>query len=256
MKTYRLAILLSGSGSTAEAIIKTSRAGKLAGVKPVVVISNLKDAPGLTRAGNLGVDTRVVERKGKTMMQFGLDILNILKQYDAQLVSQNGWLPLTPPGVIKAYKGKIINQHPGPLDPGKDDFGGPGMYGKRVTAARLVYAWMTAGGNWTESTVHHVTDEFDKGRVIRIETLPFPSKLLPMSLGQLQRHTAEFADAVNALAALLLPIEHANVIAVLQAYGRAGRFPSFQRKKALVPESHHALLMQAKEYAIQVFPNG
>ncbi len=256
MKMYRLAILLSGSGTTAEAIIKASQAGVLAGVIPVVAISNVNDAAGLTKARALGVDTHVVERKGKTSVQFGRELVSVLQKYNVMIVSQNGWLPLTPAPVIEAYKGNIINQHPGPLDPGKNDFGGKGMYGKRVTAARLAYAWMTGEGNWTESTVHHVTDDFDKGDVIRVEMLPFISEFSGLSMSEMKKHTDVFINSVNKLTALLLPLEHTNVISALRLFGEKDSFPVFRRKKTLVGVQHRAILAQAKEFAMHVFSNG
>ncbi len=49
----------------------------------------------------------------------------------------------TAEAVIKACRrGRIINQHPEPLDPSRDDFGGKGMYGAWVSCARLIYEYL------------------------------------------------------------------------------------------------------------------
>jgi phosphoribosylglycinamide formyltransferase 1 len=254
----RLAMLISGSGTTAQSVLSAWQKGKLPGIQPVLVLASRDDAAGIAKAKAFGVTTAVVNPKRyESQRAFGEGVLGVLRKFRVTLVSQNGWLPLTPPGVIEAYKGKIINQHPGPLDPGRDDYGGKGMYGRRVAAARLAYAWMAGGENWTESTVHHVTREFDKGEIIRIEALPFP---LPsggvISRLQLQERRDEFAGAVDDLAKALLPSEHMNVIAVLKEYGERGNFSQFVRKNVLVPASKRLMLAKAKEFAIQVFPNG
>ena len=62
---------------------------------------------------------------------------------------------------MNRWNGSIYNQHPGPLSGnGKPDFGGRGMCGTAVTAARILT---------TESTVHMVTPGLDDGRLVRIQ---------------------------------------------------------------------------------------
>jgi phosphoribosylglycinamide formyltransferase 1 len=256
MKMSRLAILISGSGTTAEAVIRASRSGKLANLKPVVLISNIPEATGLAKAKALGVDIMVVERKGKTMTQFSNDLLHALEKSGADLVSQNGWLPLTPPPVITAFKGRIINQHPGPLDPGKADFGGKGMYGRRVTAARIAYAWITGEDHWTEATTHHVTEEFDKGGVIRTEILKMPSPSHLMTIKQLKDKPDDLIQETMETTKKLLPLEHVNVIETLSEFAKHGKFPTMKRSTPLVHDRRKGILDEVKELAIAVFPNG
>ena len=235
MKTLHLAILLSGSGSTAQAIIRACQSGSLRGITPVVVIGNNVQAGGLEKARLLGIKTRVVRD----------DLLETLQGCQVDLISQNGWLPLTPKNVVDRYKGRLINQHPGPLDPGRSDFGGIGMYGRRVTCARIAYALMTGGNNWTEATTHLVTEEFDKGMVIRAERLSF--RILPDS---------NLIDATNNVTAKLLPLEHKNVIATLDSYVKFGNFPEVQRIVPLVPAKHENIVKKSKKIAIELFPHG
>ena len=257
MKNKRLALLISGGGTTAEAVIQASARGKLKGIKPVVVISSRKDAGGIAKAKALHISTRVVDPKTcATRAAFGKKILAILRAFDVDVVSQNGWLPLTPLEIIQAYNGNIMNQHPGPLDPGREDFGGKGMYGKRVTCARIAYAWMSGGDFWTESSVHMVTEEFDKGSVLRAVKLRMPSVKKPVSFDALRANTKKLINTTNEVASALLPLEHANVIAVVQLFAKKHPLPSVRRRSPLVVKKDEALLQKAKELAIALFPKG
>lgn len=75
---------------------------------------------------------------------------------------------------MNRWNGSIYNQHPGPLSGnGKPDFGGRGMCGTAVTAARILYLLETGENDpeklTTESTVHMVTPGLDDGRLVRIQ---------------------------------------------------------------------------------------
>jgi folate-dependent phosphoribosylglycinamide formyltransferase PurN len=236
----RLAILLSGFGTTAGAILTACQKGTLIGIQPVVIISNRPEAQGLLKAKSFNIPIAVVNPK---------QLLEILRSYKADIVSQNGWLPLTPPDVIAAYKGKIINQHPGPLDPGYSDFGGKGMYGKRVTAARIAYAWMSKGDYWTEATTHIVTAEYDKGQIIRTEKLSIPVVVNNIT-------SRKIIDTTNEIAAKLLPLEHKNVLITLQEYVKNRKFSTLPRKKRLIPQANFEYAIKAKKLAAELFPKG
>lgn len=237
MKTVRVALLISGGGTTAEAVISACQRGFLKGIDPVVVISSRADAPGIMRAKKLRIPTLVA----------GADaLLRILQLFRVNVVSQNGWLPLTPPSVIRQYKGNIINQHPGPLDTGRPDFGGKGMYGKRVICARIAYAWLTGCDFWTEATTHIVTTEFDTGPAIRRVRMSIP----------LSASRRGIIRATNEVAAKLLPIEHANVIATLQMFAARKKLPELRRRMPLILAKNINILLQAKRLAIELFPKG
>jgi len=247
----KLAILISGSGSTAEAIIKTCQEKRLEGILPVVVISSRSDALGIQKAKNLGVKTLVVSPKDfRSKKEFGQRLLEILQKYKIDLVSQNGWLPLTPAVVIEKYQGRIINQHPGPLDPGrKFDFGGKGMYGARVMCARLAYEWLTKEENpWTEATVHFANEEYDKGELLRVEKMALPPFRGKFNEQILKEKTLEAQRR-------LLPLEHQNVIDGLKMLAE-GKARGFRRKRPLIPRKNERILLKAKEIAFRLFPKG
>lgn len=154
----KLAIFASGIGSTAEIIFE----------KASLIVTNNPKAGIIERARNTGLEVEVVEREGKSLDQFGEELLEVLKKHQIEFISQNGWELLTPPNVVKAYKGKITNNHPAPLDPGYPDFGGKGMKGLAVHQAVLNFAKAVNRTFKTEIDIHLVTEEFDKGELVAI----------------------------------------------------------------------------------------
>ena len=154
----KLAIFASGSGSTAEAILD----------KASLVITNNPQAGVIERARIAAVPVEIVERDGRSLEEFGSVILHVLKDYEIEFISQNGWEILTPANVVKAFEGKITNNHPAPLDPGYPDFGGKGMKGLVVHQAVLNFKKAITRHFRTEIDIHLVTEEFDKGELVAI----------------------------------------------------------------------------------------
>ena len=254
----RIASLISGSGTTMKAVAKACREGALVGlVKPVVVISSRRDNQGIERAKKYGIKTFIVRPKDfPTPAAFGEKLLKIFRDFDVDLVSQNGWLPLTPVNVIKRFRGRIINQHPGPLDGRRPDFGGKGMYGSRVICARLAFVWATGQKDpWTESTIHYVTEGFDEGSLIRVVRLAVPSFPRLVAIAELQEDSQKLIETTKIIQAKLLPLEHQNVIAVLRAFAK-GNSPSFIRPQPLISPGQKRVLLEAKKLAIRLFSQG
>lgn len=152
----KLAIFASGIGSTAEAIFNLAS----------LVITNNPDAGIIDKAKQAGLPVEIVEREGKSLEEFGKELLKVLKQYDIEFISQNGWELLTPANVIKEFEGRITNNHPAPLDPGYPDFGGKGMKGLTVHQAVLNFAKAVNRPFNSEIDIHLVTEEFDKGELV------------------------------------------------------------------------------------------
>lgn len=254
MKT---AILISGSGTTMEAILSAHEKGELDHLQPTVVLSSSFEAKGLEKAKKYDVAREVVDRKSfRSGMAFGEAILEILRKHEIELVTQNGWLPLTPSNVVKAYEGMIINQHPGPLDIGKPDFGGKGMYGERVTAARLAYLWMTQEEWWTEATVHAVNERYDEGVVIEVGKLDIevhPNGVITAKELQTEHSLSRLRKMTEQVQSELLPIEHQTVIAALKQFAGGKSLKVVQREKPLIKSKKEAVLDTAKKIAVEMF---
>lgn len=239
----RLASLISGSGTTMQAIIKASQSGELL-IEIACIISSDPSSPGLIKARELKIPERNIviinpddfrNHEGKMDQDaFGRQILKELADRRVTVVTQNGWLPLTPKNVIENYEGVIFNQHPGPVP----EFGGKGMYGRRVLASRLLFVRMTNRDFFTEAVAQRVDKDFDKGVVVksaRIEILP--------------------EDTVEDLQKRVLPVEHKVQIELLKDVAK-GTAKDIPKKEALVRPDEEQTLDLAKRMAMLLYPKG
>ena len=257
----RTALLISGSGSTAKVIIKATQTDQLPGINPVVVIASQPNIQGLSRAIGLGIPTAIIEPKAYSdSIRFGTALLHVCHQFKVNLISQNGWLPLTPMNLVDIFQGHIINQHPGPLDPPHPDFGGKGMYGSRVTAARLLYLSFLSNQGFldesdltTQAVTHFVTPKYDKGELIKITPLALTQIFDPSLLVNLATDHQLLLQVTRLVQQALLPLEHQNVIDTLLAFTRGEVSPYHQPHRLIPPKNIH-ILRQAKQLAIKVFP--
>ncbi len=154
----QLAVLISGGGRTLINLHERIVAGSLdASIN--VVVSSKEDAPGVRRSRELGLTTVVLERNKLSPEAFDERLSQAVA--GADLVCMAGFLSLW--RIPDAWTGRVINIHPALLP----DFGGRGMYGRRVHEAVL------AGGK-TESgcTVHFCDNQYDHGPVILQRKVP------------------------------------------------------------------------------------
>jgi phosphoribosylglycinamide formyltransferase 1 len=238
----KIALLISGGGTTMEAIIKATKKGTLKNVVPSLVISSSSDAGGIDKAKKLGIkdeDILIINPKDfKNRNEFGEKIIEECRKRNVDFIGQYGWHWLTPENVIKKFEGMIINQHPGPLDTGRPDFGGAGMYGMRVHQTRLEFVKRTNRNFWTEATTHRVTTKFDEGAILKrrqVEILP--------------------DDTAETLQARVLPVEHQVQIEALQDFAN-GTVVEFVRDEPLVLLGEEKILDECKKLAIKMYPNG
>ena len=238
----RIALLISGGGTTMEAIIKATEGEALKGVTPSLVIASNENAGGIEKARKLGIkdeDILIINPKSfETREKFGEKIIEECKKRNVDFIGQYGWMVMTPENVIKEFEGMIVNQHPGPLDTGRPDFGGIGMYGMRVHQTRLFFVNKVKRDYWTEATTHRVTSKFDEGVVIKREQVP----ILP-------------DDTAETLQARVLPIEHKVQIEALQDFANS-TISEFHRETPLVLEGEESILEECKRLAIKLYPNG
>jgi formyltetrahydrofolate-dependent phosphoribosylglycinamide formyltransferase len=148
----RIAVLASGTGTNLQAILDYYASVGGGGGSVELVASNRQQAGAIERARTAGIPAEVFDASDD-----GSALAALLEAWSIDLVVLSGYLKRVPPSIIRKYRGRIINIHPGLLP----DFGGPGMYGKRVHAAVL-----TSGAKTTGVTVHLVDDEYDHGPVI------------------------------------------------------------------------------------------
>ncbi len=245
-KPLRLALLISGGGTTASAIIQACRNGVLL-IEPVVVIASSGSISGISRVQEAGYPRESIEIIDPTgfadRKEFADALVAACEKYSVDLVGQYGWLPLTPRKLIEKYEGRIINQHPGPLDPPSGppaggDFGGKGMWGRRVHAAVLHFRRETNHDFWTEATTHLVTAEFDKGEVIKRKKVEIHPE-----------------DTVEDLQKRVLPVEYEVQIAALSDFANDSVTIS-KREKPLIRPEEVSILEAAKLKTGLEYPEG
>ncbi|MEN9558121.1 MAG: hypothetical protein RL141_490 [Candidatus Parcubacteria bacterium] len=233
-----------------QAILQARLGGRLRGIAPVLVISSKPDAAGVDRAAELRVPDLIVKvisptQDRKSPERFGEALLEACEAAHVDWIGQYGWMPKTPLNVVRRYQGQMINQHPGPLDPGRPDFGGKGMYGRRVLCASLLYARRlaeaTGGGRgklYTEVTAQRVDEQYDLGAVLSS-----------------RRVLIHPEDTLESLQVRALSVEHDLQIKTLQAIDR-GDLKEVVRETPLIPEEHLSLLQEAKQIAALMYPEG
>jgi phosphoribosylglycinamide formyltransferase 1 len=161
MDKLRLAVLLSGGGTTLQNLLDRSADGRLP-ARVVQVISNRADAYGLRRAEAAGVPAAVVDRKEcASREEFSGRIFDLCRQAGADLVCLAGFLQLLV--IPDDFLGRVMNVHPA-LIPA---FCGKGFYGHRVHEAALEYGVKVSG-----CTVHFADNVYDHGPIIAQRTVP------------------------------------------------------------------------------------
>jgi formyltetrahydrofolate-dependent phosphoribosylglycinamide formyltransferase len=160
-RILNLAVLLSGSGRSLENLQQAIAEGRLS-ARVAVVVSSKRDAYGLVRARQYGMDAVAVPRKEYADLEaFNAAINAVLARYAIDLVVLAGFLSLYQPS--SALVGKVLNIHPALLPA----FGGQGLYGDRVHRAVIA-----AGVKVTGCTVHFADAVYDHGPIILQAAVP------------------------------------------------------------------------------------
>jgi formyltetrahydrofolate-dependent phosphoribosylglycinamide formyltransferase len=157
----RVAVLLSGEGTSLENLLEQIEAGAVP-ARVAVVIASKADAGGLARARRRGVPAIAVPRKQFPDVDAFNDRLHeVLAEHPVDLVALLGFLsPFQSRG---RYEGRVINTHPA-LVPA---FSGKGWYGRRVHEAVLARGCKLSG-----ATVHFCDAEYDHGPILLQEAVP------------------------------------------------------------------------------------
>lgn len=279
-----LAIIFSGGGTTAEAVIKaTGSGGVLEGLVNVQVgIATREGVGGIDKLKRLGIPTIIrdsrryrrrneggrlaldVEAYGYALME-SIQFFEEFQEVSLDGLAQLGSIPQTSGEVIGYFSknGKfIINQHPGALDPThldsqgrRLDFGGRGMMGSAVTAAALDFYWRTGQNPFTESTVHTVAAEVDGGRILSAVPFRHVEFRSRTALGYRKNYEDKLMRVTNDFQSALIKVEHDNVINTLGAIAR-GENPIFKRNGHLINEEYEDELHRSRELAKKLYPYG
>jgi phosphoribosylglycinamide formyltransferase-1 len=167
----RLAVLLSGGGTTLQNLLDRIAAGTLR-AEVAVVVANKADAFGLMRARQAGIPAFVVERKAcPSREEFSACIFAHCRQANVDLVCLAGFLQLL--HIPDDFDNRVMNIHPA-LIPA---FCGKGYHGLAVHRAVL-----EAGVKVSGCTVHFADNQYDHGPIIVQRVVPVLDDDTPESL--------------------------------------------------------------------------
>jgi len=167
----RIAVLLSGEGTSLENLLTRIEAGEVPG-RVVGVLASKAAAGGLERARRRGIPAAAVPRKQFRDSKAFNDALHAeLERHEPDLVLLLGFL--SPFELRGRYEGRALNVHPA-LIPA---FSGQGFYGQRVHEAVIA-----AGVKLSGATVHFVDEEYDHGPIVLQRAVPVLDDDTPESL--------------------------------------------------------------------------
>ena len=116
----KIAVLISGSGSNLEAIIKACTLKKIEGTVEFVICNDPK-AYGIERAKSFNIDVRIINHKDFSNREdFDNELENYLMRCSPDLIVLAGFMRILGDRITSKFNGKIINLHPSilPLYPG------------------------------------------------------------------------------------------------------------------------------------------
>jgi formyltetrahydrofolate-dependent phosphoribosylglycinamide formyltransferase len=188
----RLAVLISGGGTTLQNLVERIAGGSL-NAEIALVISSSSKAFGVERARAAGLTVEVIRREDfESVSAFSDAIFSRCRAAGVELVTLGGFLKLLK--VPADFAGRVMNIHPALLPA----FGGKGMYGHHVHEAVLA-----SGARVTGCTVHFVDDQFDHGPVILQRTVPVLDDDTPESLAArvFEQECEMYPEAIRLFAA-------------------------------------------------------
>ena len=151
--------------------------GRIPNAEIALVISDKANAHGLELANGRGIETRAIERRGRTREEHEREIIDVLRDRQVDLICLAGYMRLLSPCFVEAFRGRILNIHPSLL---------PAFPGLDAQRQALEHGVQVSG-----CTVHFVDETLDGGPIIAQRTVPILEK-----------------DTVETLSARILDQEH------------------------------------------------
>ncbi len=200
----RLGVLISGSGSGLEALLRhqknLGKTGKCSHLT-VVVISDKAGVKGLERAAEHGVEAiclplpppsefdSAAERRRAHENELSI----ILDEHGVELVVCSGYMRILTEEFLTSRLGRVVNIHPSPWGESGALF--PGAHGIRDT--------LSSGSEVAGASVHFVSAGVDDGPLIASVTTPIDAGESEEALGERVRHEIEhilYPVVIDALA--------------------------------------------------------
>jgi len=187
----RIAVLISGSGTNLQALMDAIAVGHLPG-EIVLVVSNRKDAFGLTRAEMNNIPTLYFPLKpytsaGKSREEYDQDLAVKIAEFAPDLIVLAGWMHVFGAVFLDTFPNRVINLHPAL----------PGTFAGTHAIERTFAAWEAGEVHVGGCMVHYVVPEVDAGKPLVIAHVP----ILPddqLSDFEMRLHAAEHQIIVQA----------------------------------------------------------
>ncbi|MDR3637551.1 MAG: phosphoribosylglycinamide formyltransferase [Isosphaeraceae bacterium] len=156
----RLAVCVSGGGTTLQNLIEMTRSRRLKATIAQVVASRPRIGA-IPKAEAAGIPLALASRTAKNRADFSASVFHPIRQRGVDLVVLGGFLALL--DIPPDYQGRVINVHPS-LIPA---FSGKGFHGAAVHQAVLDMGVKVSG-----CTVHFADATYDTGPIILQKTVP------------------------------------------------------------------------------------
>ncbi|QDU39426.1 Phosphoribosylglycinamide formyltransferase [Maioricimonas rarisocia] len=157
---FRLAVLISGGGTTLVNFLEQIADGRLPVEIPLVIAS--RDCKGVDRARAAGLRCEVIRpRDYESVDRFSDAVFALIREAGADLVTMAGFLSRLQ--IPADFEQRVVNIHPALIP----SFCGQGMYGHHVHEAVIARGCKVSG-----CTVHFADNEYDHGPIILQRCVP------------------------------------------------------------------------------------
>jgi phosphoribosylglycinamide formyltransferase 1 len=157
--SFRIAVLVSGSGTNLQAIIDQIHGRD--GIEVAAVASNKPEIRALERAREAGIETAVFEAGDHPdRVTRDREMASWLAAREVELVVLAGYMELLDPAFLAAFPNRVINVHPALL---------PAFPGAHPVEDQIAYGVKVGG-----VTVHFVDEGVDSGPIILQHAVPLP----------------------------------------------------------------------------------
>ena len=154
----RIGVLLSGRGSNFVALAESVATGRIPNAEIAIVVSNREGAPGIDKAKERGIATRIIPSKGLEREAYDRQVVAVLNEHNVEFVCLAGYMRLLSPYFVASFPNRILNIHPSLL---------PSFPGLESQRQALEYGVKIAG-----CTVHFVDENLDAGPIVLQAAVP------------------------------------------------------------------------------------
>ncbi len=157
---FKVAVLASTRGTNFQSLIDAKKSGVLKDdVDICCLITNKPGCGAVEKAKSADIPIYAVDATGKTREEFDEEVMEILEQFEVDLIVLGGYMRIISAPMVKEYQNRIINIHPSLLP----KYGG----GMNLDVHKAV---IDAGEKETGMTIHILDENVDTGPIVLQKT--------------------------------------------------------------------------------------